>query len=65
MQDSTATKIWSLGMFINRGKNVFSQPWPCKKIAVKFVIFFFQQIFILFFFYLVVIVFFRIKTKSL
>ena len=32
IQDYTSKKFWSLGMFINRGKNVFSQPWPCKKI---------------------------------
>ena len=31
MQSYTSKKFWSLGMFINWGKNVFSQPLLCKK----------------------------------
>jgi hypothetical protein len=49
IQDYTPKKNWSLGMFINCGKNVFSQPVPCKNIAVKFVIFFFNKYFLIFF----------------
>ena len=47
MQDYTPKNIWSLGMFIYWGKNVFSQSLPCKTIAVKFVIFFFNKYFFL------------------
>ena len=36
-------------MFINWGKNVFSQPLPGKKIAVKFVIIFFKIFFLILF----------------
>ena len=50
MQYYTPKKFWSLGMFINWGKNVFSQPLPCKKIAMKFVIFFFNKYFLIFLF---------------
>ena len=49
MQDYTPKKIWSLGMFINRGKNVFSQTFPCKKIAVKCVKKNFNKYFFFFF----------------
>ena len=47
-------KIWSLGMFKNTGKNVFSQPLPCKKLPLpckKFVIFFSTNNFIFILFY--------------
>ena len=53
-----------MGMFKNGGKNVVSQPLPCKKIAVKFVIFFSNQYFLyfLYFLYLIVIVLFHTKS---
>ena len=46
------------------GKNVFSQQLPCKKIAVKFVIFFFNKYFLIFF-YLVVIFFVLYKKLKI
>ena len=64
IQDFKPKKIWSLGMFINWGKNVFSQPLPCKKIAVIFGIIFFNKYFF-YFFYLVVIVFFVSKKLKI
>ena len=51
-------------MFINWGKNVFNQPLPCRKIAVKFVIFFSNNNFF-FFSYFIVIVFFIQRTENL
>ena len=47
-----------LGNVFNCGKNVFSQPLPCKKIAVKFVIFFSSTNI-----FFIVIVLFKHKTK--
>ena len=48
IKDYTSKKFWSLGMFINCGKNVFSQPLPCKKNCSEICNIFYQQIFFLF-----------------
>ena len=53
-------------MFISRGKNIFSQPLPCKKVAVKLVIFFFNKYFFNFFCYCnCFFVFFIQKSENL
>ena len=49
-------------MFINWGKNVFSQPLPCKKNCCEICNIFFNEYFFIFF-YLVVIIFFLIQKK--
>ena len=54
--------FWSFGVFINWRKNVFNQPLPSLKNAVKFVIFFSTKMFIYIFF---ICVFFQTKKLKI
>ena len=62
MQDYTPKKFWILGIFLNWGKHILSQPLPFKKNSCEICNIFYQQIFFFIYFFFIVIGFF-IYTK--
>ena len=56
MEDYTPKKKLELSDVYKLKKNVFSPPLPCKKIAVRFVIFFLTNIFFF------IVIFFKTKN---